>query len=78
MMQTSCDVFHSLFERVSHSPDTNLGPLSETISTGSPYEEKRYLKSPIVLSDVVEVITTIHFEYAFTTIRNMPCIKSPA
>lgn len=72
MVHTKCDVcIGFLFKKVSNSWDTYWDPLSETISTGNQFEEKRYLKALRVLSQVVEVIiiTSIHFEDACSTIK---------
>lgn len=61
-------VLGSFFKQVSNSWDTYWDPLSETISTGNQFEEKRYLKALRVLSQVV-IITSIHFEDACTTVK---------
>lgn len=66
---TKCDVcIGFLFKKISNSWDTYWDPLSETISTGNQFEEKRYLKALRVLSQVV-IITSIHFEDACTTVK---------
>ena len=68
-----------IFMKFVKSCDTNWGPLSDTTSSGSPYELNRSRSTAIVLCEVVEVMcfTSNHFEWlSMTTKKLLPSFSA--
>ena len=63
---------------ISHA--TNCGPLSATFSSGDPCIANKSRRAVIVELALVEDIgmTSIHLDFASTTIGNIPPLKGPA
>ena len=64
----------------SNSDDVNCGPLSLTSCSGNPYDANKLRSTSKVFSVVVVDmgITSIHLEWASTTIRNIEPNTGPA